>query len=58
MKQIVKSNNEYYIKDGEKFFGSFHSVADAQSYLSNKRNKYNYFLNKPLNEYKLIVACI
>ena len=52
--QIVKSKNDYYIYDGTNFFGSFHSVADANYSIKYLYNTPRLKLQKNLNNYALI----
>lgn len=58
MIQIVKSSNEYYIKDNNKFFGSFHSIADAQGHIKTRGRDHSLILKKPLDDFKIIISCL
>jgi len=52
--QIVKSKNEYYIYDGADFFGSFHSIADAEYNIKNLGRSNNPKLSEKLADFKVL----
>lgn len=52
--QIVKSKNEYYIYDGADFFGSFHSIADADYNIKYLSDNHRLKLQKSLDSYAFI----
>lgn len=52
--QIVKSKNEYYIYDGADFFGSFHSIADADYNIKYLGDNHSLKLQKSLDSYAFI----
>jgi len=53
MIQIVKSKNEYYIKDEKRFFGFFHSVADAEKNISCRYNDFKHY-SSPLKKFSIV----
>ncbi len=55
MMEIVFSNNNYYIKEENCFYGSFNSIAEA---MVNIKDKNKYKLDKKLIEYKLVIKYI
>ena len=56
MIQILKSGNDFYIKEFDNFYGSFHSIADAERYLKSGRD-YSHKLDT-LSDYKVIISCV
>ena len=54
MIQIVKN----YIKDDNDFFGSFHSIADAQGHIKTRDRDYSLILKKPLDDFKIVISCL
>jgi len=55
MMEIVFSNNNYYIKEENCFYGSFNSIAEA---MVNIKDKNKYKLDKKLIEYKLVIKYV
>lgn len=52
MIQILKSGNDYYIKEFNIFYGSFHSVADCETYIKNGKDSKHRLESLP--SYKLV----
>lgn len=52
--QILKSKNNFYIYDGRDFFGSFHSIADAERNLKNIYKNSVLKLNHELSSFNFI----
>lgn len=52
--QIVKSKNNFYIYDGHNFYGSFHSLADAEYNIKNLGRSNNLKLSEKLADFKLL----
>lgn len=50
MMQIIKSENNFYVKTKDEFYGPFHSVADAET----TKLKASLRLEKPLTHYNFL----
>lgn len=54
MVQIVKSQNNYYVCEFGEFYGSFHSLADAETFIKHGNRNSCKYLEKKLTTYSFI----
>lgn len=54
MVQIVKSQNNYYVCEFGEFYGSFHSLADAETFIKHGNRNSCKYLEKILTTYSFI----
>lgn len=54
MVQIVKSQNNYYVCEFGEFYGSFHSLADAETFIRHGNRNSCKHLKKKLTAYNFI----
>ena len=52
--QIVKSKNNFYIYDGFDFYGSFHSLADAEYNIKSLSRNNNLKLSEKLVDFRVL----